>query len=255
MKNQSALITGGTSGIGFATAELLVSRGVNVAISGHRPQDGERTLPQLQATAKKGAQASFISNDVRSEDAVKEMVQQVVADFARLDMAVNNAGIATDTAVPIAQSKTDDFRVMIDTNVMGVDYCMKYPAAQMKAQGAGQIVNLASVAGLNGIAGGSAYCATKHAVVGLTKAAALDYAADNLRINAVAPGIILTPMAVPHSEENPKEADTTAMGALHPMNRIGQPEEVANAIAWLLSEEASFVTGHILCVDGGFQAT
>jgi NAD(P)-dependent dehydrogenase (short-subunit alcohol dehydrogenase family) len=170
----------------------------------------------------------------------------VVADFGRLDMAANNAGIATETAVPIAQSKTDDYRVMIDTNLMGVYYCMKYQAAQMKAQGAGQIVNLAS------IAGGSAYCATKHAVVGLTKAAALDYAADNLRINAVAPGIILTPMAVQHSEENPEEVDTAAMGAFHPMNRIGQPEEVANAIVWLLSEEASFVTGHILSVDGGF---
>lgn len=176
------------------------------------------------------------------------MIAQVVSEFGRLDMAVNNAGVYNEAAT-LDQSDTKKFNEMIDVNVMGVYYCMKNEIAQMLKQGGGAIVNLASIAGLNGVPMTGTYVATKHAVVGLTKSAAIDHAAQGIRINAVAPGAIRTDIIAEHIAANEK-----GLSAMHPINRLGNPEEVANGIAWLLSDEASFVIGHTLNIDGGYQA-
>jgi NAD(P)-dependent dehydrogenase (short-subunit alcohol dehydrogenase family) len=143
---------------------------------------------------------------------------------------------------------------MVDTNILGVYYCMKHEITQMLRQGKGAIVNLASIAGLNGIPWAGPYASTKHAVVGLTKSSALDHATQGVRINAVAPGAIRTDILARQLEGGDENYNEASIAAMHPMNRLGKPEEVANAICWLLSDEASFVTGHILNVDGGFQA-
>lgn len=253
MSQQVALITGGATGIGKAVALKLAARGVTVVLSGRRRNVGDAAVAEIAAVARNGAQVRFVQNDVTQEDAVKSMIEGVVAEFGRLDMAVNNAAISNETGT-LLQSSSQNYRDMVATNVLGVYYSMKFEIAQMVRQGHGAIVNLASIAGLNGIAYAGPYGSTKHAVVGLTKSSALDHATQGLRINAVAPGAIRTDIIAAQlsgSDENYNEASISAM---HPMNRLGQPEEVANAICWLLSDEASFVTGHVLNVDGGFQA-
>jgi NAD(P)-dependent dehydrogenase (short-subunit alcohol dehydrogenase family) len=253
MSQQVALITGGATGIGKAVALKLAARGVTVVLSGRRRNVGDAAVAEIAAVARNGAQVRFVQNDVTQEDAVKSMIEGVVAEFGRLDMAVNNAAISNETGT-LLQSSSQNYRDMVATNILGVYYSMKFEIAQMVRQGHGAIVNLASIAGLNGIAYAGPYGSTKHAVVGLTKSSALDHATQGLRINAVAPGAIKTDIIAAQlsgSDENYNEASISAM---HPMNRLGQPEEVANAICWLLSDEASFVTGHVLNVDGGFQA-
>jgi NAD(P)-dependent dehydrogenase (short-subunit alcohol dehydrogenase family) len=253
MSQQVALITGGATGIGKAVALKLAARGVTVVLSGRRRNVGDVAVAEIAAVARNGAQVRFVQNDVTQEDAVKSMIEGVVAEFGRLDMAVNNAAISNETGT-LLQSSSQNYRDMVATNILGVYYSMKFEIAQMVRQGHGAIVNLASIAGLNGIAYAGPYGSTKHAVVGLTKSSALDHATQGLRINAVAPGAIRTDIIAAQlsgSDENYNEASISAM---HPMNRLGQPEEVANAICWLLSDEASFVTGHVLNVDGGFQA-
>ena len=253
MPNQVALITGGASGIGKAVALKLVSGGTSVVISGRRQNLGKQTETEISAVAKNGARVQFIRNDVSDESAVKSMVESIVADFGRLDMAVNNAGISNETG-PLVQSSSQRYRAMVDTNILGVYFCMKYEIAQMLKQGKGSIVNLASIAGLNGIQWAGPYASTKHAVAGLTKSSALDHAQQGLRINGVAPGAIRTDIIARELAGGDDHYNEASIAAMHPMNRLGRPEEVANAICWLLSDEASFVTGHILNVDGGFQA-
>lgn len=248
MSKQVALITGGATGIGKAVALKLVAQGVNVVMSGRRAEVGAVALVEVSAAARDGAQVRFVQNDVSDEAKVKSMIDGIVAEFGRLDMAVNNAGIFNEYS-SLNQSETQNFRDMLEVNVMGVYFSMKYEIAQMLHQGKGAIVNLASIAGLNGIPWGGTYAATKHAVVGLTKSSALDHAAQGIRINGVAPGAIRTDIIAEQLNSNLAELE-----AMHPMQRVGKPEEIANAISWLLSDEASFVTGHILNVDGGFQA-
>lgn len=248
MPNQVALVTGGATGIGKATALKLASQGISVIISGRRQELGDAAVVEIASVAQGGAQVRFIQNDVSDEMAVKSMIDGIVAEFGRLDMAVNNAGIFNEYC-SLDQSSTQHFRDMLDINVVGLYFCMKYEIAQMRKQGQGAIVNLASIAGLNGILWGGTYAATKHAVVGLTKSAALDHAAGGIRINAVAPGAIRTDIIAEQLNNNLAELE-----AMHPMHRVGKPEEIANGIFWLLSEQSSFVTGHILNVDGGFQA-
>lgn len=248
MPNQVALITGGATGIGKAVALKLVSQGTSVIISGRRQEAGDIAVAEITAAAQGGAQVRFVRNDVSDEKAVETMISGIVAEFGRLDMAVNNAGIFNEYC-SLDQSGSENFRDMLDINVMGLYFCMKCEIAQMLKQGSGSIVNLASIAGLNGIPWGGTYAATKHAVVGLTKSSALDHAAQGIRINAVAPGAIRTDIIA--EQLNSNLADLEAM---HPMQRVGNPAEVANAICWLLANESSFVTGHILNVDGGFQA-
>ena len=248
MTTPVALITGGATGIGKATAKKLASKGITVVISGRRKEIGVEAVKDIEAVATGAAQVRFIQNDVSDESAVKTMIDQIVAEFGRLDMAVNNAGLYNEAAT-LDQSDTQKFRAMLEVNVMGVYYSMKYEIAQMLKQGGGSIVNLASVAGLNGFPWTGTYVATKHSVVGLTKSAALDHAAQGVRINAVAPGAIRTDIIADQIKMNEQE-----LAASHPIGRIGEPEEIANGISWLLSDEASFVVGHVLSIDGGYQA-
>lgn len=248
MSNPVALITGGATGIGKATALKLASQGASVVISGRRQEVGDDAVAEIAAIAQNGAKVRFIRNDITEEASVKAMIEQIISEFGHLDMAVNNSGIYNEAA-SMDTSSTQNFRDMIDVNVLGVYYGMKYEIEQMRKQGKGAIVNLASIAGLNGVPMTGTYCATKHAVVGLTKASALDHAAHGIRINAVAPGAIRTNIIA-----NQIKTNESALAAMHPIGRLGKPEEIANGIAWLLSDEASFVVGHILNIDGGFQA-
>jgi NAD(P)-dependent dehydrogenase (short-subunit alcohol dehydrogenase family) len=248
MKNRVAVITGGTSGFGKGTAELLAAKGVKVVVSGRRKDLGEQVVADIRA---KGGEAIFTITDVNDEASVKALIDTAVAHYGRLDMAVNNAGISTEGA-KIGDSETAKFQEMIQTNILGVYFGMKFQIGQMLKSGGGSIVNLASIAGLNGIPYTGAYCATKHAVVGLTRAGALDYATQGIRINAVAPGAAKTEIIVKAMTQG--IYDEASISALHPMNRMGSPHEIVNGIVWLLSDEASFVTGHILNIDGGFQA-
>lgn len=248
MKGKVAVITGATSGFGKGTAEVLAARGAKVVISGRRKEPGEKLVADIRA---KGGEAMFAYADVNDEASGKALVNTAVEKYGRLDLAVNNAGISTEGA-KIAESETARFQEMIQTNVLGVYFGMKYQIQQMLKNGGGSIVNLASIAGLNGIPYTGAYCATKHAVVGLTKAGALDYATQGIRINAVAPGAAKTEIIVKAITQG--VYDEPSIAAMHPMARMGLPHEIVNGIVWLLSDEASFVTGHVLNVDGGFQA-
>ena len=243
-----AVITGGASGIGKATAAVLARKGVKVIISGRREALGQEAAAEIRS---QGGEVSFVVADVDSEASVRAMIDFTVNKYGRLDLAVNNAGLANETKA-IGDSDPVKFQAMLQTNVMGLYLCMKYEIKQMLKHGSGSIVNLASIAGLNGIPWAGPYAATKHAVVGLTKSGALDYAQQNIRINAVAPGAINTDIIAGQIALG--QYDEPTVSAMHPMARMGRPEEIANGIAWLLSDDATFVTGHILSIDGGFQA-
>jgi len=248
MTQKVAVITGGATGIGKSTAMLLASKGIKVVISGRREAEGQKAIEEIRA---QGGDAAFIVADVDNETNVSHLIGFAVKKYGRLDMAVNNAGISNETKT-IGDSDPAKFQAMLQTNVMGVYLCMKYEIQQMLKNGGGSIVNLASIAGVNGIPYAGPYTATKHAVVGLTKSGALDYATQNIRINAVAPGAIKTDIIAGSIAQG--QYDEAMISAMHPMARMGNPEEIAHGIGWLLSDEASFVTGHILNIDGGFQA-
>ena len=248
MTQKVAVITGGATGIGKSTAMLLARKGIKVVISGRREAVGQKAIQEIRA---QGGDAAFIAADVDNETQVSQIIGFAVKKYGRLDLAVNNAGISNETKT-IGDSDPAKFQAMLQTNVMGVYLCMKYEIQQMLKNGGGSIVNLASIAGLNGIPYAGPYAATKHAVVGLTKSGALDYATQNIRINAVAPGAIKTDIIAGSIAQG--QYDEATISAMHPMARMGNPEEIAHGIAWLLSDEASFVTGHILNIDGGFQA-
>src|SRR3984885_544651 len=248
MTQKVAVITGGATGIGKSTAMLLASKGIKVVISGRREAVGQKAIEEIRA---QGGDAAFIAADVDNETQVSQIIGFAVKKYGRLDLAVNNAGISNETK-NIRDSDPSKFQAMLQTNVMGVYLCMKYEIQQMLKNGGGCIVNLASIAGLNGIPYAGPYAATKHAVVGLTKSGALNYATQNIRINAVAPGAIKTDIIAGSISQG--QYDEATISAMHPMARMGNPEEIAHGIAWLLSDEASFVTGHILNIDGGFQA-
>ncbi len=249
MTHPVALVTGATSGIGEATARTLARRGVKVVVSGRRLDLGEEVAASIQS--EDGCDAIFLQADVSSETAIHDLVEQTIEHYGRLDYGINNAAIAIETS-KLAECDSGKFQQMLQTNVMGVFWCMKYQIEQMLKQGNGSIVNLASIAGLNGIPWVSTYSATKHAVVGLTKSAALDYATQNIRINAVAPGAIKTDII--EQQIAMGTYDEQMIVAMEPMGRMGKAQEIANGIAWLCSDEASFVTGEILSIDGGFNA-
>jgi NAD(P)-dependent dehydrogenase (short-subunit alcohol dehydrogenase family) len=247
-KSKVALITGGATGIGKATAVALAKQGVKVVISGRREEVGRHAVDEIRSS---GGVVSFVLSTVDEEVAVKRLVDFTVEKYGRLDYAVNNAGISNETKT-IGESDSEKFAAMLTTNVFGLYLCMKYEIQQMERNGGGAIVNLASIAGLNGMPWSGPYAATKHAVVGLTKSGALDYATRKIRINAVAPGATYTDIIAQSFTSG--QYDEPTVSAMHPMGRMGRPEEIAHGIAWLLSDEASFVTGHILNIDGGFQA-
>ncbi len=248
MAQHVALITGGATGIGKETAKVLAAQGVRLVLTGRRADVGAAAVEELRQL---GGEATFVVADVGDEADVRRTVAVAVDTYGGLDMAVNNAGVSNET-VPLGDSDTGNFEAMLRTNVLGVYFSMKHQIRHMLGHGGGAIVNLASIAGLNGMLYAGPYAATKHAVVGLTKSGALDYATRNIRINAVAPGAIATDL-IAH-QITLGRYDEGTISAMHPVARMGRPEEIARGIAWLLSREASFVTGHVLSIDGGFQA-
>jgi NAD(P)-dependent dehydrogenase (short-subunit alcohol dehydrogenase family) len=251
MTNRVALVTGGTAGIGLGTALALIKRGVHVVVTGRRVAEGESAAANIEAQAVAGATALFVRSDVSVEADTASLFELIRSRFGRLDYAVNNAGTVLPPQ-PLAQTSSDAFRRLFDINVHGLYECMKAEITLMLSQGGGAIVNVASVLGLGAVAAKAPYVASKHAVVGLTRATALDYATQGIRINAVAPGATRTEL-LEAAMRDPR-FDVDAVIGMHPMARLGETREVGDAIAWLLSDEASFVTGHILSVDGGVRA-
>jgi NAD(P)-dependent dehydrogenase (short-subunit alcohol dehydrogenase family) len=243
-----ALVTGGGSGIGQATALALAREGAKVVVADVVVEGGEETVNRIK---NGGGHAVFIKTDVAQEADAEAMVQHAVDTYGRLDCAFNNAGIAGAAARTADYTRAQWDRV-IAINLTGVWLCMKYEIQQMLKQGGGAIVNTASVAGLVGFRSGPAYVAAKHGVVGLTKTAALEYAKAGIRVNAVCPGVIRTPMFERGLKVDPRIEET--MSAREPIGRLGKPEEIAEAVVWLCSDAASFVTGLPMAVDGGWVA-
>ena len=242
LKDKVGIVTGGGSGIGAATAMAMARAGATVVIAGRDATKGERVV---QASRQGGGRAIFQPTDVSKHAEAKALIERAVSEFGRLDIAHNNAG-AEGEQVPLHEQDIEGASVLFDVNIKGVFYCMKYEIEQMLKTGEGAIVNTSSIFGLNGYPGWSLYTATKHAVTGMTKAAALDYAKKNIRVNAVGPGPVETPLLAKGTGGDPH-----SYAAFVPMGRIGQPDEVADAVVWLLSDEARYVTGHTLPVDGG----
>jgi NAD(P)-dependent dehydrogenase (short-subunit alcohol dehydrogenase family) len=248
LAGRCGLITGAGSGIGQATALVMAREGAKVVVADVNETGGAETVEQIRAA---GGEASFIACDVTDADACEALVAATVAAYGRLDWAFNNAGIAGPSAATGDYSIKSWHRVM-DINLNGVWYGMRAQLQQMVKQGGGAIVSTASIAGLVGIRGGPAYIAAKHAVVGLTKSAALEYAKQNIRVNAVCPGYTRTPIMDPGLAKRPDLIDR--FGDRTPMGRVGQPREIGEAVAWLCSDDAGFVTGIALPVDGGVVA-
>jgi NAD(P)-dependent dehydrogenase (short-subunit alcohol dehydrogenase family) len=244
-----ALVTGGASGIGRACAQLFAREGAAVVVSDVAVEGGEETVRLIE---EDGGEASFVEADVSKSAQVEALIRRTVDAYSRLDYAFNNAGIEGLMATNTADYPEEDWDRVIAVNLKGVWLCMKHEIPQMLSQGGGSIVNNSSVAGLVGLEGISAYAASKHGVVGLTKTAALEYAQSGIRVNTVCPGVIRTPMVERYTGG---DAETEAQfAAIEPVARMGSPEEVAEAAVWLCSEAASFVTGHAMAVDGGFVA-
>lgn len=243
-----AIVTGGTSGIGRDTAVLFAKAGAKVVVAGRRELEGNETIGLVRAA---GGDALFVKTDVSQAAEVRALVQKTVAKFGRLDIAFNNAGIE-GAWIPIAEQSEDDWDRTIEINLKGVWLCLKYEIQQMlKQAGGGAIVNMASVAGLMGSAGAATYCASKHGVIGLTKSAALENARSGIRVNVVCPAVIETPMG--DRLFGSPEVAKWALG-LHPIGRFGKPVEIAEAVLWMCSDRASFMTGQSLVLDGGFLA-
>ncbi len=243
-----ALVTGAGSGIGRATALVFAREGAKVVVADVVVDGGEETVRLIKAA---GGEAIFVKADMAKAAEVEAMVQKAVATYGRLDCAHNNAGIEGATG-RTADYREEDWNRVISINLTGVWLCMKYEISQMLKQGGGAIVNTASDAGLLGVPQMPAYVASKHGVVGLTKTAALEYAKSGIRVNAVCPGVIKTPMVERITAQRAGRAER--MAAVEPVGRMGKPEEIAEAVVWLCSEAASFVTGLPMPVDGGIAA-
>ena len=243
-----ALVTGASSGIGKATAKAFAREGYTTVLADVHEQDGRDAAAECE---REGATCQFIQCDVADESSVHHLIGEIVSRFGRLDVAFNNAGIEGALGAT-AECTTENFDRIIAINLRGVFFCLREELRQMtKQEGGGAIVNCSSIAGLIGFAGIPAYAASKHGVIGLTKNAALEYAKEKIRVNAVCPGAIDTPML-----------DRLMMGgvpretiiATQPVGRLGKPEEIAAAVVWLCSDQASFVTGQALAPDGGWTA-
>jgi NAD(P)-dependent dehydrogenase (short-subunit alcohol dehydrogenase family) len=247
MMNPVVLITGALTGIGRATALAFAQEGARIVISGRRDEEGAALASELRAV---GGEAEFIRADVRDEEEVRGLVDRTVERFGRLDVAVNNAGTEGKPG-PMTEQSAESYAATFDTNVLGTVLSMKHELRVMQSQGHGSIINLSSTMGHKAAPGASIYTASKHAVEGLTKSAALEGAAFGVRVNAVAPGPIETGMLNRFTGDADRKA---SMIAGVPLKRAGAPEEVAKAIVYLTSDKASFITGQIVSIDGGKSA-
>jgi NAD(P)-dependent dehydrogenase (short-subunit alcohol dehydrogenase family) len=247
MDNPVVLITGALTGIGRAAAVAFARKGATVVVAGRRDEAGKALAEELRGL---GAGAEFINADVRREDDVRALVDETVARFGRLDAAVNNAGTEGQVG-PITDQTAEAYAATFDTNVLGVILSMKHEVRVMQGQGRGSIINVSSTYGHEGAAGASVYVGSKHAVEGITKSVALETAKSGIRVNAVAPGPTDTGMLTRFTGTPEKKASLTAEV---PIGRLGRSEEIADAIVFMASDQASYITGHILNVDGGHTA-
>ena len=243
-----AIVTGGTSGIGRAAAMAYAREGAKVVVAGRRAAEGEETVRLIRAQR---GEALFVPTDVAQHSQVKNLVGRTLEQFGRLDFAFNNAGIE-QAPTPFLEQDEETYDRVMDINVKGVWLSMKYEIPAMLKSGGGAIVNTSSALGVIAFADVEVYVASKHAVIGMTKSAALEFGKQGIRINAVLPAVIETDMFRRFAGENPESR--AAMTAMHPIGRIGTSEEIADAVIWLSSNKSSFVTGHSLLVDGGFTA-
>ena len=239
-----AFVTGAASGIGRATAVAFAQEGARVAILDLTEEALATTAEAVRAT---GAEVLVLACDVAKPEQVEAAIAEVVATFGRLDVAFNNAGVE-NKAAPVAEIALEEWDRILDINLRGTFVCMKHELAQMVRQGGGVVVNTSSCAGVRGVAGGASYAASKHAIIGLTKSAALDYAKANIRVNAVLPGNIETPMM-----DRFTGGDIQKAIDLEPVGRLGKPEEIADAVLWMSADLGAFVTGAAIAVDGGLS--
>ena len=246
LQDKVAIITGGTSGIGRDTAVLFAEAGAKVVVAGRREAEGNETVELIR---KAGGVGLFVQTDVSKARDIEALVRRSVEKFGRVDTAFNNAGIEGNWR-PIVEQSEEEWDHVININLKGVWLCVKHEIQQMLKQGGGgTIVNMSSVAGLMGAPAAAPYCASKHGVIGLTRTAALEYAKQKIRVNAVCPAVIETPMEQRLFGE--PEAHKYAL-SMHPIGRLGTPREIAEAVLWLCSEKSSFMTGHYIVLDGGF---
>jgi NAD(P)-dependent dehydrogenase (short-subunit alcohol dehydrogenase family) len=248
MESQVVLITGALAGIGRATALAFAKEGAKVVVSGRREDAGAQLVGELRAL---GAEAEFVQADVRHEEDVKNLVDKTIARFGRLDVAVNNAGTEGKVG-PVTEQSAESYAATFDTNVLGTLLSMKHEMRVMLAQGHGNIVNLSSTFGSRGSPGASLYVASKHAVEGLTRSAALEGAAAGVRVNAVAPGPIDTELLTRFTGTSERK---TALAGVVPAKRLGTPDEIAQTIVFLASDKVPYLTGQILGVNGGRTAS
>jgi NAD(P)-dependent dehydrogenase (short-subunit alcohol dehydrogenase family) len=244
MSKQVVLITGALSGIGRATAIAFANEDAQIVVSGRREEEGRKLAAELHSL---GAEAEFIRADVRKEDDVRNLVDMTVAKFGRIDTAVNNAG-TEGVHGPVIDQTAESYAAIFDTNVLGVLLSMKHQMRVMQAQGSGNIINISSAFGKIGAANASVYVASKHAVEGFTKSAALEAAPFGVRVNAVAPGPVQTPML---ERSAPDDDGKKYLASLVPLKRIGTPEEIADTVVFVASAKASFITGQSFSADGG----
>ena len=247
MNKPVILITGALTGIGRATAVAFAQKGAKLAVAGRHDEVGDALAEELRSL---GSEAEFINADVRNEDDVRALVDRTAEQFGRLDVAVNNAGTEGQVG-PITDQTAETYAATFDTNVLGVILSMKHEVRVMQAQGSGSIINISSTYGHEGAAGASVYVGSKHAVEGITKSVALEIAKSGIRVNSVAPGPTDTVLLTRFTGTPEKKAYVMAEV---PMGRLGLSEELANAIVFIASDEASYITGHILNVDGGLTA-
>lgn len=245
-RDKVVLVTGGNSGIGRAAALQFAQEGAEVVIAARREDKGNAVLAEIKDTR---GRARFVRTDVTKKEDIENLFKVIGDEYGRLDCAFNNAGVSSPTMRRIVNTTMEEWDWMMNTNVKGVWRCMKQEIPLMLKQGGGAIVNNSSIAGICTEVGLSIYAASKHAVLGLTRAAALDYAHRKVRINAVCPGFIHTPMLEEPWQLNPQIRDLTV--AMVPMKRFGKPEEIASAVLWMCSEEASFMTGKEMVIGGG----
>ncbi|HLB08431.1 MAG TPA: glucose 1-dehydrogenase [Gemmatimonadaceae bacterium] len=247
MSHQVVLITGALTGIGRATAVMFAQQGADVVVSGRRDREGQELVAELRAL---GAEAEFVRADVRNEEDVRHLVDETVKRFGRLDIAVNNAGTEGPRGL-VTEQTAESYAATFDTNVLGVLLSMKHEQRVMGAQGSGSIVNVSSAYGSVGAAGASVYVASKHAVEGLTKSAALEMAGTGVRVNVVAPGTTDTAMLTRFTNTDDNKA---ALVSTVPFKRLATPEEIAHVIVFVASANASYMTGASVAVDGGLLA-